>query len=188
MRLGVALFCQVGPWLKSVDTKASLISLFWNVINSERDETQWVLVAGGCVELIRGFFSKRRVQRAHNGVQTELVRRRTPLGRRLFKSVFGAPRVSQRDSKVSHPFSNNDDRDGKTPEKIPLLISLHILESADFKDQMTGCLEMLQSSVLNIFKQIIFLLCTFIWQLQIELLTAFGLFFCLHLKKNHYWR
>lgn len=100
------------------------------------------------------------------------------------------PRVSQRDSKVSHPFSNNDDSDGKTPEKIPLLISLHILESADFKDQMTGCLEMLQSSILNIFKQIIFLLSTFIWQLQIELLTAFSLFkkecFCLHLKKTHY--
>lgn len=68
-----------------------------------------------------------------------------------------------------------------------LLISLHIFESADFKDQMTGCLEMLQSSVLNIFKQIIFILCTFIWQLQIEFLTAFSLFkecFCLNLKKH----
>lgn len=67
------------------------------------------------------------------------------------------PRESPKEiQKVSHPFGNNDDSDGKTPEKVPLLISLHSFE--DFKAQMTGCLEMLQSSVLNIFKQVIFVL------------------------------
>lgn len=109
-------------------------------------------MAGGCVGLIRGFY-KRRVQRAHKGVQTELVHRRTPVGRRLVScsDLSLEPRESPKEiQKVSHPFTNNDDCDGKTPEKILLLIS-HILESADFKDQMTGCFETLQSSVLTIF-------------------------------------